>query len=155
MSRLDWSTALATYGISVLPPTSYVPAEVYGHLPDGRGLRFRCRGTRISLQLFAAEDVQLAAPIYETTPTELPLLLESRVPLAGARIVERDLVRLIFTGSPAAMAEIDGAERFGWTRYEAGLLSTEEALALLPELMGRLGLAGESAVRREPVGSRA
>jgi hypothetical protein len=134
----DWTAELAVRGIAVLPPTTAVPVELYASLPDGRGLRFRCRGTRVTLQLFDAMAVQLAVPVREATPTELPLMTEVRLPLAGARVMERQLVRVVLTDAPVDSAVLDGAERFGWSGYEAGLLRVPQAKPLFEELLARL-----------------
>jgi hypothetical protein len=131
-----WTTELAQRGITVLPPTTIVPVDMYASLPDGCGLHFRCRGTRVTLSVFAAADVQLAVPVREATPTELPLTTEIRLPLAGARLIESDLVRVVFSGPPVASATIDGRRRFGWAGHEAGLLRLGDALPLFDELLG-------------------
>lgn len=135
MTLSDWTAELALRGITVLPPTTAVPVELHASLPDGRGLHFRCRGTRATLRVFHAEAVQLAVPVREATPTELPLVTEVWLPLAGTRVLERQLVRLVFTGAPAASAEMDGASRFGWSGHEAGLLRLREAKPLFEELL--------------------
>jgi hypothetical protein len=41
---------------------------------------------------------------------------------------------------PERVVEIDGAERFGWTRIEAGRLTVGEAADLLDELLVEAGL---------------
>jgi len=138
MSLSHWTAELARRGITVLPPTTAVPVELHAALPDGRGLHFRCRGTRATLGIYAADSVRLAVPVREATPTELPLTTEVRVPFAGARVVEQRLVRMVISGAPAASALLDGAERFGWSGYEAGLLRVSQAKPLFEELLATL-----------------
>jgi hypothetical protein len=138
MTLTDWIDELARRGISVLPPTTAVPVELYAALPDGRGLHFRCRGTQVTLRIFAPESVRLAVPVRESTPTELPLLTEVWLPLAGAQVVERGGVRVVLAGDPVASAAVDGVQRFGWSGYEAGLLRVAEAQPLFEELLAAL-----------------
>jgi hypothetical protein len=138
MTLTDWIDELARRGIKVLPPTTAVPVELYAALPDGRGLHFRCRGTQVILRIFAPDSVRLAVPVRESTPTELPLLTEVWLPLAGAQVVERGEVRVVLAGDPVASAAVDGAQRFGWSGYEAGLLRVAEARPLFEELLAAL-----------------
>jgi hypothetical protein len=138
MTLTDWIDELARRGISVLPPTTAVPVELYAALPDGRGLHFRCRGTQVTLRIFAPQSVRLAVPVRESTPTELPLLTEVWLPLAGAQVVERGRVRVVLAGDPVASATVDGAQRFGWSGYEAGLLRVPEVQPLFEELLAAL-----------------
>jgi hypothetical protein len=138
MTLSDWTAELARRGITVMPPTTAVPVELYAALPDGRALHFRCRGTRATLRIYAADSVHLAVPVREATPTELPLTTEIRLPFAGAQVVERHLVRMVISGVPIASAVHDGAQRYGWSRYEAGLLRVGEAKQLFEELLATL-----------------
>jgi len=140
-SLSSWTANLAGRGITVLPPSAAVPVELHAALSDGRGLHFRCRGTQVRMRVFAAEDVRLAVPARALAPTELPLTTERWVPLAeveaaGALDVAR--ARVVFTGTPQAVAAIDGAQRYGWRGYEAGLLRIGQAAALFDELLGAL-----------------
>jgi hypothetical protein len=142
MTLPDWVTELAGRGITVLPPTTAVPVELYAALPDGRALHFRCRGTQATMRVFAAESVRVAVPVREATPTELPLLTEVWLPLAGAADVlrggEHHLVRMVLAGQPSTTAVVDGRERFGWSQYEAGLLRVRDAQPLFEELLAAL-----------------
>jgi hypothetical protein len=141
MTLTDWTADLTARGITVLPPTTAVPVELYAVLPDGRGLHFRCRGTQAVLSVFAAESVRIAVPVHEATPTELPLLTEVWLPLTGltgAQVSEHQPVRVILSGRPSAATAVDGRERFGWSGYEAGLLRVRDAQPLFEELLARL-----------------
>jgi hypothetical protein len=131
----DWALALDLRGLTPLPPTTAVPVELYALLPDGRVLHFRCRGTSVTLRLYAAGDVALAIGVRETVVTELPVVGEVWVPLRDAVGVPG---RAVFTAAPLAAAFIDGRERFGWTGHEAGLLRGTDALPLLDELLAAL-----------------
>jgi len=128
-----WTAQLAARGIIVLPPSAAVPVELHATLPDGRALHFRCRGTRVTLRLFASDDVRLAVPAGAETPTELPLTTERWLPLGAAGEAP---ARVVFTGQARASAVIDGTQRWGWRGYEAGLLRVREAAALFDELLG-------------------
>jgi hypothetical protein len=128
-----WTTELARRGITVLPPSAAVPVELHAALPDGRAVHFRCRGTRVSLRVFAAEDVRLAVPARAGAPTELPLTTERWLPLGAAGAAP---TRVVFTGQATATAAIEGGQRWGWRGYEAGLLRVREAALLFDELLG-------------------
>jgi hypothetical protein len=131
----DWALALELRGLTPLSPTTAVPVELYALLPDGRAVHFRCRGTSVTLRLYAAADVAVAIGVRETVVTELPVVGEVWVPLRDALGVPG---RAVFTSAPLAAAAIDGRERFGWTGHEAGLLRGTEALPFLDELLAVL-----------------
>jgi hypothetical protein len=135
-----WADELGRRGVRVLPPTTAVPVELYGLLPDGRALHFLCRGTSVSLRLYAAADVALAVGVREAVVTELPVTGEVWLPLAemvGAPGLAAP-GRAVFTGAPVASAGLDGRARFGWTGHEAGLLRGASALPLFVELLDSL-----------------
>jgi hypothetical protein len=133
-----WIDELARHGITVLPPSTAVPVELYAALPDGRGLHFQCRGTRVTLRLFAPESVRLAVPVHESTPTELPLLTEVWLPFQPVPQTQHHPVRVVLSGAPVASASVDGGARFGWTGHEAGLLRAAQARPLFDELLAGL-----------------
>lgn len=132
----DWALALDLRGLTPLAPTTSVPVELYALLPDGRALHFRCRGTSVTLAVYAAADVALAVAVREPVLTELPVTGEVWVPLAEAPATAG--ARAVFTAAPVASAAIDGRERFGWTSHEAGLLRGTDALPVLDELLALL-----------------
>ena len=134
----DWTFALAHRGLTPLAPTTAVPVELYALLPDGRALHFRCRGTSVTLRLYAATDVALAVGVRETVLTELPVAGEVWVPLSAAPHSPDRPARAVFTAAPVASVAIDGRDRFGWTSHEAGLLRGTDALPLLDELLAVL-----------------
>lgn len=137
----DWTFALDARGLTPLAPTTSVPVELYALLPDGRALHFRCRGTSVTLRLYAAADVALAVGVREPVLPQLPVAGERWVALADAlhtvHTPDRP-ARAVFTSAPIASAAIDGRERFGWTSHEAGLLRGTESLPLLDELLAVL-----------------
>jgi hypothetical protein len=140
MTGPTWTTDLKHHGITLLPGSSTVPVEVYGLLPDGTALHFRCRGTSVTLRLYDAADVSVAVGVREPVRTELPVTGE--VWLAPADVLASAGGRTVLTGAPLAEAVLDGRERFGWTAHEAGLLRPAAAVPLLLELLDDLLGAG-------------
>ncbi len=140
-----WVADLTQRGMTVLPPSHAVPVELHVILPDGRGLHFRCRGTTVTLRLFAVADTRVAVPVAVSAPTEFPVVPEVLLPVAEGVDQARmrgAVFRLVFPNDarPQSVDSIDGRTRFGWSAYEAGLLSVEEAAPLFDELLTRLGL---------------
>jgi hypothetical protein len=140
-----WVADLTQRGITVLPPSHAVPVELHGVLPDGRGLHFRCRGTTVTLRVLAVADTQVALPVTVGAPTEFPVMPDVLLPLAEGLDQARQrgaIARLVFPNdaAPESAAAIDGKARFGWSGYEAGLLSVDAAAPLFDELLARVGL---------------
>ena len=128
-----WADELRRRGITVLPGASAVPVELYGLLPDGRALHFRCRGTSATLRLHAAGDVALAVGVREAVRPELPVTGEVWLPVTD--FVGAPTGRAVLLGAAVAQAVLDGSDRFGWSGHEAGMLRGPAALPLFTELL--------------------
>jgi len=149
MRFATWVADLTRRGITVLPPSHAVPIELHGVLPDGRGLHFRCRGTTVTLRLYAAAETRVALPMAVGAPTEFPVVPEVLLPVAEGLDQARATgaaYRVVFprAATPRAAATIDGQARFGWSAYEAGLLSVGGAAPLFDELLARVSVEAQS-----------
>ena len=146
MNLSTWIADLAARGLPAVAPTTAVPVELFALLPDGGLLHFRCRGTGVTLRRFNAEDVSVALPTaYAGTDPEALALADVRSLRAAGPVLPQGRVVIPVAAEPTTQAAIDGAERFGWTGFEAGRLSVAAAAALLDELLAELA-AGETAV---------
>jgi hypothetical protein len=148
--RFDtWVADLARRCITVLPPSHAVPVELHGVLPDGRGLHFRCRGTTVTLRIYAAAETRVALPVAVGAPTEFPVVPDVLLPVAEGLDQARatgTAYRIVFpsAAAPETVATIDGPARFGWSAYEAGLLTVSAAAPLFDELLARVSLSAQS-----------
>jgi hypothetical protein len=144
--RFDtWVADLTRRGITILPPTHAVPIELHAVLPDGRGLHFRCRGTTVTMRVFPAEAMRVALPVTIDAPTEFPIVPEVLLPVAEGLDEARAsgcAYRLVAPrgSAPESVAIVDGRARFGWSAYEAGLLTVAAAAPLFDELLALVSL---------------
>ena len=137
MNLSTWIADLAARGLVAVAPTTAVPVEIFAGLPGGGLLHFRCRGTAVTLRRYDAADVQVALPTAYagTSPEAL-----SEADVRPLRSADGGVGRVVIPvgARPVAEVELDGRERFGWTGYEAGLLSVRVAAVLFDELLDTL-----------------
>ena len=136
MNLSTWITSLAARGLTALPPSTAVPVELYALLPGGDLLHFRSRGTSVTLRRFAAADVSVVLPTAYAGTTPEALSVSDVRSLRDAPGAGR--VVLPAAARPTAEVAIDGAARFGWTGFEAGLLPVAVAALLFDELLAAL-----------------
>ncbi len=124
-----WTRALTARGYDVLPPSHAVPVSLWlreGTAADDRVLHFAARGTRLRLTAYRPSDL--------TT-----LLLRAACDCAEHRQAGATGRVVLNTGAVALeVHEIDGAEVFGWSGHEAGLLTLQETAGLFESLLARL-----------------
>lgn len=138
MLRFDeWVARLTAAGHRVCPASTAVPVELCGLRPDGTGFHFRCRGTRVTLSLYAPDRTRWQVRVFDPgwTP-EKTLAMWERRPYTCWEEAPPDS-RLVFDQGerPDAVVVYDGARERGWTGHEAGLLRAGDAAALFEHLL--------------------
>lgn len=129
MDFAGWTRALSSRGLTVVPPSHPVPIMLWILRSTGGALHFVCRGTHATLHAYADSDIVFRRRTPACGCGCGRLAGDSDVPprltvLPGAR--------------PAGVARFDGAERLGWTGYEAGLLRVADGAVLFDRLLGEL-----------------
>jgi hypothetical protein len=129
MEFRTWTRSLYDRGIRVIPPSHPTPVQVWAVLPSGGVVRFRCRGTTVTLVSYDPGDLQLLAPASTCacgcgTEVTGPVHPQRVAVRAGARPIEGTV--------------FDGAVERGWFGYEAGLLPVAEAAPLFDVLLDQL-----------------
>lgn len=128
-----WVADLSARGYAVLAASHAVPVQLWLREPGERGsvLHFLARGTTVTLRRYDATGLTTLVLRSECDCEE------HRTAGAGSRTV------LTPGAVPVDEVVLDGAEAFGWTGIEAGLLDVPSAAELFAEL--RLELEGRAA----------
>ncbi|MFK4085348.1 hypothetical protein ACI2LF_14640 [Kribbella sp. NPDC020789] len=127
---------LASHGLRLLPGSHAVPVELLVQLPDATIVRFTARGTTLQLQHYPAgalTAITIAAECGCGDPH--PQTGPARVTLSRYAV-------------PTDERTIDGELLFGWTSYEAGLLSLADAAGYFFQLLDDLRPAPVAAERQ-------
>ena len=129
MDFASWTRALSSRGLTVVPPSHPVPITLWILRSTGGALHFVCRGTRATLSAYADSDIAFDRRIPACGCGCGRLARDADVP---PRLTVRPGAR------PIEVARFDGAERLGWTGYEAGLLGVADGAILFDRLLGEL-----------------
>jgi hypothetical protein len=62
MDFASWTRALSARGLQVVPPSHPVPVVLWALLPHGGALHFQCRGTSVTLAVYAESALVLLEP---------------------------------------------------------------------------------------------
>ncbi len=144
MDFATWTRALSARGLQVVPPSHPVPVELWALLPAGGLIHFRCRGTRVTLDRYAEDDL-----LFVESPgrcgcdggcADGP---RARVGAVPPRVRIRPGAR------PVAAARFDGTRARRWSGHEAGLLTVEQAAPLFDVLLDRLQSRRNRTVARD------
>lgn len=138
-------------GYLICPASSAAPVELRGVRRDGVGLHFRCRGTAVRLAAYRPGRTawQVAVQDEDWCPEESLQLWAHRplttTPPPGACLAFPD------GGRPDHEIIVDGAELWGWTGHEAGLLRPPAAADLFDHLHTALTALDNLATPRAPL----
>lgn len=129
MDFAAWARALSARGLQVVPPSHQVPVVLWALLPDGGALHFQCRGTTVSLSIYAESALVLLEP---ESVCGCGCGMIAKAPATPPRLALRDGT------SPDQTAVYDGAAERGWRTVEAGRLRVSEAAELFEQLLAQL-----------------
>ncbi|GAB3923538.1 hypothetical protein GCM10029976_013880 [Kribbella albertanoniae] len=123
MNLPAFADLLASRGLRLLPGSHAVPVELLVQLPDATIARFTARGTTLQLQHYPAEALTTITIAAECgCGDHHPQTGPARVTLSRYAVATDERV-------------IDGELQFGWTSYEAGLLSLADAAGYFFQLL--------------------
>ncbi|GAB3432519.1 hypothetical protein [Flindersiella endophytica] len=129
MDFAAWARALSARGLQVVPPSHQVPVVLWALLPDGGALHFQCRGTTVTLSIYAESALMLLEP---ESLCGCGCGMIAKAPATPPRLALRDAV------GPDQTAVFDGAAERGWRTVEAGRLRVDEAAELFEQLLAKL-----------------
>lgn len=133
MDFTTWARHLSDRDIHLISPSHPTPVRVRALLPSGDLAEFLCRGTTATLARYAASDLVFVEPRSSGDGCGCGCGEALAEPVTAPRVVVRA------GAEPRRVVRFEGATERGWTGYEAGLLSVDEAAPLFDSLLAAVG----------------